>query len=357
LTRIRSLIAIAVALACGLLVAACGGGGNNEDPQQVLHQTFSNPTPIHSGTFDLDLRIDSSGGTNSGKFEAKLGGKFQSRGPGQFPLFDFDISLHGEGGTQSFTGSGGLTSTGNAAFVKFQGTEYAVPQSLYQEFVTTYAQLQNQSKSQSSQGAGLLQALGIDVSKWLTDLKNEGTEDVEGTNTIHISGKANVPQLVDDLKKIAQRAGSAAGNVNPAEFDVLKSTIQSGDVDINSGVDDKLLRRLQLDFDLKPPAGTPGAPDSVSVFLQLNLADVNKPETIAAPANAQPLKNLLDRYGINLGNLGNTLRGGVGSSGALPESGGSTTAPSASATQRYQQCLQQATGVQALQQCAAILGQ
>jgi len=357
LTRIRLLIVLAFALPAALLIAACGSGGNDEDPQQVLHETFSNPTPIRSGTFDLDLRIETSGGEDPGKLEAKLGGKFQSRGPDQFPVFDFDVSLHGEGGSQSFTGNGGLTSTGNEAFLKFQGTEYAVPQALYQEFVTTYAQLQSQNQGQSDQNTGLLESLGIDVSRWLTDLTNDGTEDVEGTKTIHVSGKANVPQLVDDLKKIAQRAGSAAGNVDPAEFDVLKGTIRSGDIDVNSGEEDKLLRRLQLDFDLNPPPGTPGAPDSVTVFFQLNLADVNKPQTVQAPANAEPLKNLLDRYGIDLGNLGNALRGGVGSSGALPESGGSTTAPSASATERYQQCLQQASGQAQLQQCAALLGQ
>ena len=106
MTRIRALTALGFALISALLIAACGGAGNSEDPQQVLHETFSNPTPIHSGTFDLDVRIETSGGANPGKLEAKLGGKFQSRGPGQFPLFDFDVSLHGEGGTQSFTGSG-----------------------------------------------------------------------------------------------------------------------------------------------------------------------------------------------------------------------------------------------------------
>ena len=357
MSRIRVFIAVVVALACALLVAACGGSGNSEDPQQVLHETFSNPTPIHSGTFDLDVRIETSGGASPGKLEAKLGGRFQSRGPGQFPLFDFDVSVHSEGGTQSFTGSGGLTSTGSQAFLKFQGTEYAVPQSLYQEFVTTFTQLQNQSKSQSNGNSGLLQTLGIDLSKWVTDLNNEGTEDVEGTKTIHISGKANVPQVVADRKKIAQHAGSAAGNVNPAHLDMLKSTIHSGDIDINSGENDKLLRRLQLNFELTPPAGTPGAPDSLTLFFQLNLADVNKPQTIQAPANAQPLKDLLDRYGIDLGNLGNAFRGGVGSSGALPQAGGAPAAPSGSSIQRYQQCLQQASGQQALQQCAALLGQ
>jgi hypothetical protein len=355
LTRIRTAIALVLALVSTLLIAACGGGGNDEDPQQVLEQTFSNPTSIRSGLFDLDVRIETSGGESPGKFEAKLGGRFQSRGSEQFPLFDFDISLEGEGGSESFSGAGGLTSTGDQAFVKFQGTEYSVPQALYQQFVTTYAQLQSQSSS--SEGAGLLQALGVDPSKWLSDLKNEGTEEIQGTETIHITGEANVPQLVDDLKKIAQRAGTAAGNIDPAQFDRLEGTIESGELDVNSGEDDKLLRRLQLDFELKPPEGTPGAPDSVDFFLQLNLADVNQPQSIEAPANSQPLQNLLDRYGIDLGRLGDELRGGLGSSGALPESGGSTAAPSQSATQRYQDCLQQASGVAELQRCAALLGQ
>jgi hypothetical protein len=351
----RFCIAIVLALVAALLIAACGNGGNDEDPQQVLDQTFSNPTSIRSGTFDLDVRVETSGGESPGKFEAKLGGRFQSRGPDQFPLFDFDVSLKGEGGSQSFSGAGGLTSTADRAFVKFQGTEYSLPQALYDQFVTSYAQLQSQNRS--NQATGLLQALGIDPSRWLTDLNNEGTEDVEGTKTIHITGEANVPQLVDDLKKIAERAGSAAGTIDPAEFDRLEDTIRSGEIDVNSGEDDKLLRRLQLDFELTPPEGTPGAPDSVDFFLQLNLADVNGAQSIQAPANSQPLQNLLDRYGIDLGRLGDALRGGLGSSGALPESGGSTAPPSQSATQRYQECLQQASGVAQLQECARLLGQ
>ena len=353
--RTRALFAFALALAASLLVAACGGGGNDEDPQDVLQQTFSNPTSISSGTFDLDLRLETSGGEQPGKLEAKLGGTFQSRGASEFPLFDFDVSLNGEGGDQSFSGAGGMISTGQQAFVNYQGTEYEVPQALYDEFVTTYAQLQR--RSDSTQQNGLLESLNINLADWLTDLKNDGTEDVEGTKTIHVSGTADVPNVVEDLKKIAKRAGNAAGNVNPDELDQLNDTLESGDIDVYTGEDDKLLRRLQLDLELKPPEGTPGAPDSLTFFLQLNLADVNQPQTIEAPANAQPLRNLLQRYGIDLGQLGNVLRGGLGTSGALPESGGSPKAPTASATQRYQECLQQASGVDELQRCAAVLGQ
>jgi hypothetical protein len=357
LTRIRVSAAFALALISALLLAACGGGGEtNEDPQQVLAETFSNPTPIKSGNFDLDLKVDANGGDSPGSLEVKLGGQFQSQAPDQFPQFDFDVSLRAESGAQSFSGSGGLTATGDRAFVNIQGTDSAVPQQLYDRFTSNYAPLQSQNGSNPQ--AGLLQRLNIDVAKWLTDLKNEGTEDVEGQKTIHISGKANVPQIVNDLKTIAKDAGRSLGNVDVSQLDQLNNTVQSGDVDVNTGESDKLLRRLGLAFQLKPPPGTPGAPDSLDFHFQLNLADVNKPQTIQAPANAQPLTaSVLQRLGINPSLLGDAVRGGLGAGDVLPEAGGSTTAPSQSATQAYQQCLSKAAGVAELQRCAALLGQ
>jgi hypothetical protein len=351
LKRTRALVALALALAAALLLAACGGSGNNEDPEQVLHQTFSNPTSIRSGAFDLDVKLETNGGDSPGTLEVKLGGRFQGRGNGQFPAFDFDVSARAEGGSQTFSGSGGLISTGDAAFVKFQGTNYEVPQALYDEFVTSYAQLQSRS---GAGGAGLLQALGINVADWITDLKNEGIDDVEGTQTIHVSGNLDVSKLVDDLKTIAQRAGSTVGSFNPDQLNRLNDTIQSGDIDVYSGENDRLLRSMRMSFELKPPPA-PGAPDSLDIDFELNLADVNKPQTIQAPASSQPLQVLLRQRGIDLGKLGNTLRGGLGTAGALPQSGGSTTAPSATATQQYQQCLSQARGQAAIQQCASLL--
>ena len=107
----------------------------------------------------------------------------------------------------------------------------------------------------------------------------------------------------------------------------------------------------------EPPAGTPGAPDSLSVDIQLNFADLNKPQTFSAPANPQPLSTLFQTLGINPSRLGNSLRGGLGTSGALPESGGSTAAPSPSGVQSYEQCISQASGSAALNKCADLLSQ
>ena len=353
---IKLRLALGVSVLLALLLAACGGGGgNDEDPQQVLTQTFSNPTPIKSGNFDLDFKIDASGGESPGMLEVKLGGQFQTQAPGQFPQFDFDVSLRAESGSQTISGSGGLTATGDRAFVNIQGTEYAVPQQLYDRFTSSYSQLQNRNGSNPQ--TGLLQRLNIDLARWLTDLKNEGTEEVEGQQTIHISGKANVPQVVTDLKRIAKDAGRSVGSVDVSQLDQLNSTIQSGVVDVNSGETDKQLRRLGLELTLKPPAGTPGAPDSIQLKLELNLADVNTPQRIEAPSGAQPLTaKVLQGLGVSPSILGGAL-GGLGAGSALPESGGSTAAPSQSATQAYQRCLSQASGVEALQRCSSLLGQ
>src|SRR3954454_6004258 len=327
-TRIR-LSAAALAIAIAVVLSACGGGGNSEDPQQVLDQTFSNPTSIQSGTFDLDLKLEPSGGESPGSFEAKLGGKFASQASGQFPKFDIDGSVKAEGGSQSLSGTGGLISTGDQAFVTVQGTDYAVPEQLYDEFTTTYAQLQGQSNAGKS--ANLFKTLNISPANWLTDLKNDGTEDVERTKTIHISGSANVSKLFEDLKAIAQKAGSAVGNVNTQQLDQLNDVVKTGDIDVYSGVDDKLLRRFQIHVDLKPPAGTPGAPESLSVDIQLNFADVNNPETFTAPANTKPLGDLFQSLGVSPGQLGGALRGRARPSAAPAEPGCSPPPPRASA--------------------------
>lgn len=357
MNRTRALILIALALALGVVVAACGGSDDDggEDPQQVLQDTFNNEQSINSGSFDLSLKVNAEG-DQGGTFEGSLGGPFQSR-EAKFPQFDLNADIKLDTSAQDFSGTAGLTSTGEGAFVSFQDTDYEVPQELFDQFSTSYEQLQQQSQSQGDQG-NLLQSLGIDPTNWLTDLSNEGTEDVEGTKTVHISGQADVPKLVEDIKKIAKNAPNVGQQVTPAQLgqlDQLASIIRSADFDIYSGESDNLLRKIDANLELTPPAGTAGAPDSVTLEVSLTISEVNEPQTISAPSGAQPLANLLQQFGIDPSQLGGALRGGLGSGGALPQSGGSQTAPSGGASQAYLQCLQQAQGEAAVTECAQLL--
>ncbi len=221
-----------------------------------------------------------------------------------------------------------------------------MPQELFDQFSTTYQQLQQQSQSKGDQG-NLLQSLGIDPTNWLTDLSNEGTEDVEGTETVHISGQADVPKLVEDIKKIAQNAPNLGRRVTPqqlGQLDQLTAIIKSAEFDIFSGASDNLLRKIDANLELTPPAGTAGAPDSVTLEVSLTISDVNEPQTISAPSGAQPL-----------GESPPAVRDRPQPARWRPprwprrrrrpaKSGGSQAAPSGGASQAYLECLQQAQG-------------
>jgi hypothetical protein len=189
----------------------------------------------------------------------------------------------------------------------------------------------------------------------MTDLANEGTETVEGTETIHISGKANVPNVVEDLKSIARSAGGAV-DVDLDQLDRLNETVQAAEFDVYSGESDRVLRRLTGTLDLEPQEDTPGAPESVTLDFELTIGSVNEPQTVQAPSATQPLSALFEQLGIDPSQIGSSLRGGLQSGGALPETGGSTTAPSADATEAYTRCLSEAEGQAELQQCAELLG-
>jgi hypothetical protein len=357
--RTRALILIALALALSLVVTACGGGddGGGEDPQQVLQDTFNNEQSIDSGSFDLSLKVDAEG-DQGGSFEGSLSGPFQSQ-EAKLPQFDLKADIKLDTSAQDFSGSAGLISTGAGAFVSFQDTDYEVPQELFDQFSASYEQLQRQSQSQGDQGNNFLNSLGIDPTDWLTDLSNEGTEDVGGTESVHISGQADVPKLVEDIKKIAKNAPDVGQQqVTPqqlGQLDQLTSIIKSAEFDIYSGESDNLLRKIDANLELTPPAGTAGAPGSVALEVSLTISDVNEPQTISAPSGAQPLANLLQQFGIDPSQLGGALRGGLGAGGALPQSGGSQTAPSGGASQAYLQCLQQAQGEAAVTECAQLL--
>ena len=141
--------------------------------------------------------------------------------------------------------------------------------------------------------------LGIDPQTWLTNLSNEGDEEVGGTETIHIHGDADVD--ADRLRSggSSQRApGGAAEAVDPAQLEQLKSAIEDASLDVYSGKDDRILRKLSLSLSIVPPEGASGATVSrVDVDLSVTVSDLNKPQTISAPPNAKPLSGLLGQLG------------------------------------------------------------
>lgn len=352
--RIRLIVLLTAALAA-LALSACGGdddggGDNGEDPQEVLERTFGNDQAVESGTFDISFGLDAEG-DQGGSLEASLGGPFQSR-DGDVPSFDIEGELNADTPIQDFDFAGGLVSTGQGAFVEYEDTAYQVPQEAFDRFAQRFIQLQQQGEKQTGGDTGnFLKSVGVDPTGWLTNLENEGTEDVEGTETIHISGDADVAQLTEDLQKLAENAGEAAQQVSPEQLSQLEEVIKEARFDIYSGADDDILRKLGASFELEPPEGTPGATGTVTLDFELTLGQINEPQEIEAPSGAEPLDNLLQQLGAGA----SALEGILGAGSSLPQAGGEPAAPEAGATDAYLECLQTAQGAAATQACAELL--
>jgi len=348
LTRIRTLVAVlAIAVPLPAVVAGCGGGSssNNEDPQKVLDETFNNPTKISSGK--LDISLDGSvQGQQSGSFNASLNGPFQTdpNDPTAFPQFDLTANVSGSQGGPSISFNGSVIATKDNAYVEYQNQAYEVGTQLFQQFAQAYAQAAQQNQAQK--GQNFFEQFGIDPSTWLTNVTNEGTTDVEGTDSIHIHGDADVGKILSDLQKASQQAGGTTQQITPQQLDQVKSAVKQASIDVYSGTSDHLLRKLSLALQVTPPAGSGATVSNVNLTFSITLSDVNQSQTITAPSNPKPISGLLQQLGIpGLPGIGGSTGGfnvpGAGSSGGAGSSSYQNCVAQAKSQSDIQRCLQQ----------------
>jgi hypothetical protein len=345
LTRIRTAVAVlAIALPIIAIVAGCGGGSdsNNEDPQQVLDQTFNNPTKITSGK--LDLSIDGSAeGQQSGNFSATISGPFQTdpNDKTSLPQLDLTANVSGSQGGPSISFDGALIATKDNAYVEYQNQAYEVGTAAFQQFAQAYAKAAKQNQANGS-SSGFSQ-FGIDPKTWLTNVSNEGTTDVNGTSTIHIHGDADIGKIVTDLQKVSKQTSGSTQQISPDQLKQLTDAVQTASVDVYSSEDDHLLTKLALSLSIAPPSSAGATVSKLDVNFSLTLSDVNQPQTITAPSNPKPIAELLGQLGIP----GLGLPGGTG--GFSIPGGGSSSGGSGSSS--YQNCVAQAKSQADIQKC------
>jgi hypothetical protein len=346
LTRIRTaVVVLAIALPIPAAVAGCGGGSSSssEDPQQVLDQTFNNPTKITSGKLDLSLG-GSAEGQQSGNFSATISGPFQTdpNDNTAFPQLDLTANISGSAGGPSISFDGSLITTKDNAFVEYQNQAYEVGTAAFKQFTNAYAQAakQNQAKGSSSNG---FSQFGIDPKTWLTNVSNEGTTDVDGTDTIHIHGDADVGKIVTDLQKVSKQTSGTTQQISPDQLKQLTDAVQTASIDVYSGTDDHLLRKLAVSLAIAPPSSAGASVSKINVNFSITLSDVNQPQTITAPSNAKPISELLGQLGI-------PGLPGLGGTGGLSIPGGGSTGSGGSSSS-YQNCVAQAKSQADIQKC------
>jgi hypothetical protein len=376
LTRIRTLLAIcAIALPVPAAIAGCGddddsSGASDADPQQVLDATFDNENSISSANVDLDLSV-SAEGDEGGSFEASLTGPFQGDpdNPNTLPQLDWTLTATGEGGGQSLDFEGGAVVTEDNAYVEYGGTAYEVGSENFQaakkdleagapaeENLGFSEAFRRGCEESVRQQGGDPSSCDFDVSAWLTNQTTEGTEDVEGTETTHVSGDLNVEQVLTDIGGIA--AGFPQAQQAPFDFNnlgQLSTAVEDASFDVYSSVEDNTLRKLEFNLAIDPSAlsaGTEVPVNSVNVGFTLTLSGVNEEQTIEAPSDAQPIEELGAQ--LNLGALGLQVPE-LGGGGVPNIGGGGRGGAGSDAAQAYLECISQAQTAEDQAACASEL--
>jgi hypothetical protein len=321
LTLLLAVLALA-AVACGDSEPA----DSDSDVNELLEATFSGTKAIESGRISLALDVSSEGEP----LVVKVSGPFQSQGKGRLPQLDVDASL--EGGGQNL--SGGLITTADQAFVTIGDSTYEVAGPVYEQFKASYEQSAKESSDKQDQS---LASLGLDPRRWLTNAKNEGESKVGETETIKITGDVDVPKLLDDVSSALERVRSLGiqgadqipDKLTDAEKREAAEAIDELSVEIHTGADDRILRRMVISMVLAGPDG-----QEVDARFDLQLQEVNEEQEIEAPGDAKSFDELLSQFeGLGLGGLG-SLGGadGAGAGGAAPN------------VDEYSECVQQAGG-------------
>jgi hypothetical protein len=391
-SRLPLLLALALVVPA-LVLAACGGddAGTDESAQQLINQTFSGEKKVDSGKVNLALsaKLEATGAAASqleGPVALKLTGPFQSQGENRLPEVDFDMTI--SAGGQKFTA--GAVTTNDQAFIAYQGTEYRIPQGQFDRYKR---QVERESRQQNNEQQNQfdLASLGVNPRDWLQSPKKEGEEDVGGAKTVHVSADVRIGALLKDVNDLIRRAGrlglqneQVPQRIPERTLRQIEESVKTAQFDLWTGKDDKIMRRLEIEFSFDLPEELRDQAQGVSggtVDMKVEIAELNEDQEIEVPKKSRPLSELQSQLGVGALGLGEGLGGGSegggsgggsssgGSSGGSSSGGGSSGSsgggtdlgtggdPSVNSerSERYLRCLSDAKRPADIEKCSSIL--
>jgi hypothetical protein len=224
--------------------------------------------------------------------------------------------------------------TTEGVWVGLEGTDYQLDDATFEALRTAY---ERSAAQRQDQPQGSLEQFGVDPRDWVTGLTNEGTEDLDGTEVVHVSGSADVPKLIADLNDVAQRTGQATA-LGDADLDALERSVSAATIDVYAATEDDSLRGIDVGLTLADPRGGSG---EIDFELSIAITDAGAEQDISAPEDARPLAELLGQIPLEVG---------------AAESPASPVPSASNAAKDYYDCVARAKGSKAVEECASLLG-
>lgn len=299
-TRRPRLAAVAaVAALCGLAPTACGG----EAPGEVVARTQDNLARIRSGDLDARLVIAAEGPKRTGATGFELRGPFElARSAGDLPKAR--IAYTQIAGSRRATVT--LVSTGERAYIEVRGMAYELTSDQERQLREAGGPLGGGSGS-GAPGATASPTGSLDLAAWLREPDLSGGGSIGGAETDRVTGEVDVARVVTDVLGAAERLGVSGeavggGALRGAGDERLDRALAASSIELLTGREDRLLRRLQLGvkLDAKAAAGggaSLGDVEAVRVDLELAIERPNTPVRVDAPRDARPASELSSSSG------------------------------------------------------------
>lgn len=372
MSRFRTLALLAAIATLATVFAACGSSSSSsdEDPQKVLEGATLEG--VDSGNLDLSLAVKAEG-KEGGNLDVSLSGPFQSAaGKGGLPQFAMSAKATGKIEGEDVDFEGGLTLLSNLAFVNFEGTEYEVDSTTFSFVKSGFERATQQQGAEGADATACQEAAAaLKVGDFADNLKNEGSAEVDGTETTKVSGDLDTGSAIDAIIELTENSAcsaqlEAAGPLPIGELEEAKgeltSAVKAAHIDVYVG-DDQIIRKVVADLTIEPKDS---GDEKVEVSLEMSLGGVNEEQEITAPSGAKPLEGLFQKLGVNplelleagsgegdIGGLLEGILGGTSSLGGGSSSGGSGGSGGTAGQQAYLNCLKGATTPADLQRCAS----
>jgi hypothetical protein len=261
-------------------LAGCGGESGTSNPGEALSQTAAKLGEIRSGTLRFKLAVEPR--EEGGDFGFELSGPFQLGEPGALPVARIDYTQTAGDERETVT----LTSTGERAFVTVDGTAYELPPDRADELREA-----GEALGGDGGGSGGLEELKID--DWIVEAESSDGGDVGGADTDKIEAELDVVAAVNDLIELSGGVGGPdLDPVEGPEAEQLRDAVKDAKLEVWTGDDDRLLRRLRLEADFDPslPEGLEELARAAGskVLFELEIDGPNERVEVEQPEDPRP---------------------------------------------------------------------
>jgi len=236
--------------------------------------------------------------------------------------------------------------SGNRGYIQVDGVWYRLSPAQYKRVFD------------SSKNETLIQSLGFDPRRWLTDPKLESTNaHVGGVQANQIGGDVDADMVLTDLGFY-----KGASSARAQQFvDIMKGASKKGNVELFAGKQDGILRRLSVTAQADASKNVP--PLRGTLTFTLGIDKVNEQVKVTEPKNALPPSRIAGIPRAKLGTQADEVLGpphqpkpsGTGDQRRTRQQRhavGTKTKPS---RQAYVSCVQAAQDLAALERCQALL--